>query len=114
MTANLVWLCFLGTHSQTAPMEAPPNSVLQCPQLKMPATCSHTCTIGEICKLRTIPIICKVQGSIQLSQGHTEQPKKLTQDRLCSHCPVSSAFPTPLVGHSQVLRVPSQPSKLYL
>lgn len=25
MTANLVWLCFLGTHSQTAPMEAPPQ-----------------------------------------------------------------------------------------
>lgn len=33
MTANLVWLCFSGTHSQTAPMEAPPHSVLQCSQL---------------------------------------------------------------------------------
>lgn len=53
-----------------------------------------------MCKLRIILIICKVQGSIQLSQGHTQQPKKLTQNRLGSHCPVPipRVLPLPLVG----------------
>jgi hypothetical protein len=47
--------------------------------------------------IQVIPIISKIQGPIQLSQGHTEQSEEeLVQDKLYSHCPkpVPRTLPT--------------------